>query len=332
MIGNELLLQVLPASVTVGDTMNQKNRYPTRGRLWRMWPDAELPMPRTARYDWELTDDGWLLPQPSGEDAEPPIELHLREMREVDSRSPEQLRDLCGVVGAVVHTSHPYRGVVSSDLGLHLWLGAAQLFADNIGDQLGLPVADWERRKLLSLSTEEPVVHVREVAARVETVRVLVDHAELALAGERTAEVWRRLGVFNDDALTEHDDHLSRARGVRPRSEERDPERLAWAEFRETLNYGLTEFSPRLIAAIESEPQTDDVTTAFAAACAMVFNDLRDGIPYKRCKDETCGRLFRRQIGRSENKNKPRSSGVEFCTWAHARNQWRRDKRHEADR
>ena len=81
---------------------------------------------------------------------------------------------------------------------------------------------------------------------------------------------------------------------------------------------------------IESEPDTSDVITAFGAACSFVFNDLRDQIPYKYCAYEKCGQLFKRQLGRAEGKNKPRSSGVRYCTWRHALNQSRDERKREA--
>jgi hypothetical protein len=63
--------------------------------------------------------------------------------------------------------------------------------------------------------------------------------------------------------------------------------------------------------------------------CSRIFDDLRDGQPYKVCTDETSGRIFVDNWGDQEARNRPRSSGVEYCTWSHARNQSRRERRRE---
>jgi hypothetical protein len=298
--------------------MNKENRYPRR----RQWPDVELPTPRVSYWRYELIAGGWLVPQLGTlKLAPPPAELHLREMREVDAGDPEALRQLCEEVGEVVDYGTPWSGVVGRRKLPEVAMAHAIAQADNIGDQLGLPEADWDSRPA-------EAVHAREVGLRVASVRLLVEHTRLYLAGDRVAPVWQRVGAFDEDPFwTKHDEQLASALGERPLADE-SPEVVGWARFAGYLNDGLEEFSPRLLAFnIESEPDFGDVVTAYGAACALIFNDLRDGNPYRVCADETCGRLFRRQLGRSKGVNKPRSSGVEFCTWAHARNQSRRERR-----
>ena len=215
------------------------------------------------------------------------------------------------------------RGVVSPVVLDHVARPHAQIQADKLGEALGLPTSEWDRRP-------PGGVHLREVALRVDYVRLFVDHARLALEGKPTSPAWQRIGAFDEDAMSEQDEAMAVMLGERPLGDE-SPETVAWARFAGWLNIGLSELSPRILTFhVASEPDPSDVVTAFTAACAQVFNDLRDQLPYKVCADETCGRLFRRQLGRSKGLNKPRSSGVEYCTWAHARNQSRRERRREA--
>jgi hypothetical protein len=299
--------------------MKKENRYPPTH-----WPDTELPAGRIDGGRFQLDDGGWISRELMSFDLRPPpLELHLREMREVDPASPDGLRGLCDLVGAPLDWGQPWRGVTSPRMLPHIAQVHAQRQADNLGDQLDLPPANWSSRPARAF-------HVREVALRVALVRLLVDHVDSALSGADTAPVWQRAGFFEEDALTQHEEAASELVGERPLSDE-SSETVAWARFAEALNEGLSEFSPRLLTLnIESEPDTSDVVTAYAASCAHLFNDLRDQVPYRRCADETCGRLFRRQIGRSKGINKPRATGVDFCTHRHAMNQSRRDRKRAA--
>jgi len=72
-----------------------------------------------------------------------------------------------------------------------------------------------------------------------------------------------------------------------------------------------------------------DVVNAYTAACVLIFNDLVEGGPYLTCGDETCGRIFRRQLGRSGGTYN-RTEGVAYCTPQHARNQSPRERRRRA--
>lgn len=301
--------------------MNKQNRYP----LPQGWPDLELPLPRVRLWRLTLSSDGWLIPEglTGGYLDQPPPELHLREMRDVSTSDPAALRDLCQEVGEPLLSANPAIGVVGRAARPHLAIAHAQAQADNAGNQLGLPPANWGERPPLS-------VHVREVALRVEYTRLLVQHARLALLGQPTAPVWQRAGFFHEDAVSVAEEAIAEAAGFAALGDER-PETVAWARFSGLLNDGLAELSPRLLGLdIESEPDVSDVASSYAAACSRIFNDLRERRPYKVCADETCRRIFRRQLGRSEGKNRPRSTGVEYCTWSHARNQSRRERRREA--
>lgn len=304
--------------------MIKKNSYPPPKR----WPDAELPLPRVVLRKYDLSDDGWLVPVAGTLNwAHPPPELHLREFRETDIASPDSLRSLCQEAGEIVVPARPWLGVIGPGVFDQAARPDAEQVADELGAHLKLPAADWAHRTGGSLDH----VHVREVALRVWWVRIFVMHATRVLDREAVAPLWQQLGVLDDetDPLRSSHERTAVAHGFKPLGDE-EAEVVARARFATQLNNGLVELSPRLLDFhVESEPDLSDVTSAYAAACAMVFNDLRDQVPYKVCADETCGRLFRRQLGRSKGINKPRSTGVEFCTWSHARNQSRRARRRE---
>lgn len=191
-----------------------------------------------------------------------------------------------------------------------------ELTTANIASQLGLPVpTDWRSRPPVA-------THVSEAAARLIFMRRMVEHVDDALAQRATAPGWQRIGFLD----LEREDAFP---GERPLSEEH-PETLAWYFFANMLNQGLTRVGPRLVPPdLDAAPYLGDIVDAFTAGCVMVFNDLHERIPYRRCADETCGRIFRRQVGRSEGAFS-RSEGVSYCSPQHARNQSQRERRRRA--
>jgi hypothetical protein len=98
-----------------------------------------------------------------------------------------------------------------------------------------------------------------------------------------------------------------------------DPE--AWRRLRDITDPALRDFHPRIQLG-------GDVinTTLYGVAMLQMINDLAGGTPYLRCANETCGRPFLRQRGRSEL-GQHRVSGVRYCDSYCARAQYQRDKR-----
>ncbi len=291
--------------------MNDTFRYSVR-------PDVPLHLPRTSRHDYALTDAGWVLRTGATYWARPPVELHLREMRDVQLTSPTSLVALCDAVGDVVPLGQPVSGLTNPGMTPRAAEALARSLAEASGRRLGLPPPTWANRPPRGF-------HVTEVAARVETVNVLVDHLARALAGDHTAPVWQALGVLDEDPAEER---MAALLGQVGRADT-DAETVAWAEFAETLNRGLNAaaLSPRVVVPRpETEPDTSDATDAFTAACVQIFNDLREGAPYRTCADETCGRIFRHQLGRSAGTFR-RAQGVAYCSPQHARNQSQRERR-----
>ena len=86
------------------------------------------------------------------------------------------------------------------------------------------------------------------------------------------------------------------------------------------LNYGLDPFSPVLLRGHES--LFSDVSL-YHVCCLELFNHIVEEAPYRRCANETCGRLFVRQRGRSVH-GQHRSRGVKYCSAECARAQAQR--------
>lgn len=89
----------------------------------------------------------------------------------------------------------------------------------------------------------------------------------------------------------------------------------AQAVLERTLTDGLAHFHPRL-----GEPPE---VTLYDACCLQLYGHMAEEARYRICANETCGRLFVRQSGRSV-KGGHRSGGVKYCSAHCARAQAQR--------
>lgn len=108
------------------------------------------------------------------------------------------------------------------------------------------------------------------------------------------------------------------------------------AFFLETgLDLALSPFRPRVFrpAAPGKRPQlapkrpfSESIPTFFLC-CLELFNHIAEQANYKHCRNETCGRLFVKQLGRSTH-GQHRTRGVKYCSAecakAQAQRQYRR--------
>jgi hypothetical protein len=67
--------------------------------------------------------------------------------------------------------------------------------------------------------------------------------------------------------------------------------------------------------------------TAYSAMVLQIVNDVEDSTPWKVCANEQCGRVFGRQQGRANVRN--RTVGVTYCSASCARAQGQRNRRKE---
>lgn len=285
-----------------------------------LWPPTALPLPRVHLGVLNELGGGWFRRGFDKHDQltdtrfeEPPLEMHLREIRDVDVSDPQALVGLVEAIGDPVDPEQPWRGFVNPRRLLKIAEREYPLHVENVARQVGIATPEtWADRP-------DEAFHVSEVAHMVVMVRLLTSHLVRALDGEPTAPTWQAAGFMDLD----EDWPPAVLHGF----DEEPAEAVAWYYFAEMMNDALVPFSARVIGpAIRSQPEVRDITTAYSAACLLIFNDLADGLPYRRCADETCGRVFRRQLGRSSGQFH-RSEGVAYCTPQHARNQAQRERR-----
>lgn len=141
--------------------------------------------------------------------------------------------------------------------------------------------------------------HVDEVTYRIRVLRRLAAHAVAFRAGDYVHPAWAGVGPTNKSRPVE------------------DQETSAWQHFTESANPALRRFHLR-ISVDRGGPDYDigiARPTAYEAAVLQLVNDLIEEVDYRNCAH--CGRVFARQIGRSEHYS--RSSGVMYCTPSCAR-------------
>lgn len=105
-----------------------------------------------------------------------------------------------------------------------------------------------------------------------------------------------------------------------------------WEFLVSSLELGLEDFHPRLVPAeidklrgrersrLLAEHVVEWSTDLYSIRCLELFNHIAERAIYKTCMNETCGRWFVRQQGRSVHDQR-RRSGVKFCSYTCARQQ-----------
>jgi hypothetical protein len=252
-----------------------------------VWPGQPVPVPHIPAVDKVSREGGWLfLDQPMSKYVEVPSEVYLREFRDTDPADVDQLAQLCS-------------------LGIIRPLSGARYFAD-----LPWVVADQWLRELAVVANEFALpfwggdqaegyeargrqkgwpVHATEVALRVRYAQRCTEHLLAYAAGEPLRQAWRDC---------EDDDK-------------------AWHNFTEVTGAALRDFHVR-VGGVH--------TTLYSVAMLQLVNDLAEEVPYLTCANETCGRHFVRQRGRSEYGGH-RMLGVSYCSNSCARAQYQRQKR-----
>lgn len=283
------------------------------------WPNEPLPALRLRTWPAAtISADGWIHAQPNRQAIESlipqviegPPELHLREFGDVDLHDEASLLEFVRTCGFPLEPNQPWAGVTNARLLEHLRPGYYKLMIKNFARQLDYGVPPLDDRP-----TGESA-HLSEVALRVFYVQQLVRHLEAVLLGESVSSVWQEIGGF---------DFASSELSNDPLLEDAPADTIAWYFFSELLNEGLSTISPRITPQGYGRSETSDIANAYTAGCVLVFNDLVERMPYRRCADETCNRLFKNQVGRSGGMYS--RSDARFCSPLHARNQSQRERR-----
>ena len=234
--------------------------------------------------------------------ADVPPELHLREFRDTPAGDLDALAELCSLgLIRTFDTTEPYRDLPLSTSGqwTRMLTDIWRLLPTDAywgGDET-------ERNKVSAPGLSGFPVHAAEVAIRVRHVQRATDHLIAYRNGDPVQRAWR-------DCENEYE---------------------AWRRFRDCIGAALRDFHVRVEIPAMQEPQEEFTiggvyTTLYSIAMLQLVNDLAEEIPYLRCANETCRRLFVRQRGRTKYGGN-RMRGVMYCSSTCARAQYQREKR-----
>ena len=233
--------------------------------------------------------------------AEVPSEVATREFRDTDPRDIDALAELCSL-GMI------YRVDWDDAAGDFPSRGVHRLAMDATSEAYGLSRVpddiDEERRELYR--RDKPLhrfpIHVAEVAYRVVHVQSCAEHVLAYLSDQPVHEVW--------PGCTDDID--------------------AWRRFSGIIERPLRDFPIHVRIQSGPEPSPADIgatrATLYSVAMLQLVNDLAEEVEYLKCHNESCGRLFYRQRGRSEYGGH-RTRGVRYCSSACARSQYQRERR-----
>jgi hypothetical protein len=277
-----------------------------------------VPVPRIPAVDKVSHEDGWLvLDRPSDSYVDVPSEVYLREFRDTDPADIDQLARLCSL-GLICPLTDPpfFHDLEWGTTGpvprlWSSWLGALAVQLDLPREPRELELEKGWRR------SAGKAVHVTEVAVRVWFVQRCTEHLLAYAAGEPVQPVWRDAVVY------------AGREPVRQPWRDAEDEAMAWRNFTEITDAALRDFHVRVSVATDSQPESaigGVHTTLYSAAMLQLVNDLAEEVPYLTCANETCGRPFVRQRGRSEYGGN-RMRGVLYCSNTCARAQYQREKR-----
>lgn len=220
-----------------------------------------------------------------------PHEVYLREAREVEIGDPESVLAFTREVGCMAHPSGR-----SLDLPAPWRDDQAHVMLTRHWATVGSGRLD------LATRPSDMHVHLAEVTFRLSLLRQMTDHA---IAHERSADV-RRAWL---DAPTEAD---------------------AWRLFVQCTSGALSRFHVRVwVPELDESADWDwgrGAPNLYELGTLQLVNDMAAGLALRVCANETCGRAFRRQLGRAEY-SQHRTTGVMYCSRECARAQAERERR-----
>jgi hypothetical protein len=261
------------------------------------WPGPPVPVPEVDRWDVELRGDFLHYLGPIAAVA-PPSELYLREARDMDPTDPEALADFTQSWGLLTGVGPTIFERLPTDV--------------TAGGPFPTLLAKAERFAQAEKLRSDFVVAAEAASWHLRAIRAMTIHWAIHLEGGDVREAWVGEGL-------EH----PQTRGK------------AWLWFQSYLNAGLQPFHVNVHVHVDDHEYTTigmRPPSAYAVMCLQLANTIAEETPFRRCGNETCGRLFVRQRGRARY-GQHRTKGVMFCSanCAHAQKQreYRREKQRQ---
>jgi hypothetical protein len=269
-----------------------------------VWPGVPVPIPPVLRPYGVERDGPWFLPKLDPWRPTPlaylPPEVYLRQFRDTPADDPDALAELCELGWILLLYKKPYYDLPLKD---ESWKASLARLEATLWPRQPIWGGDEAEREAVSAryrnrgDLSRPI-HAAEVALRVRMMQRTTNHLLAHLNGEPVAPAWR-------DCTDELD---------------------AWDNFIRFTGAALREFHVR----VELEPidrqAAPDETSLYTAAMLQLVNDLAAKETIHTCANETCGRPFVRQLGRSTYGGH-RRTGTLYCTSNCARAQYQRVKR-----
>lgn len=268
------------------------------------WPGHALPEPGVLAVEHVDQCGEWFGLRLGSSHVAIPREAYLREVRDADANSLDDLRKLAtmGIWRPLADGAGARDLAISDEKQLSNTLTRFHAEARS-----SMPPDDYDREPAYQLFEGCLPVHADEIAIRVRVLQMAVDHVEAYHAGRPLAPAWR-------DCETDAE---------------------AWEQFSRWSTAALRDFHVRVIVEAEGnedpEMRRGDVyTTVYGVAWLQLVNDLAEGLPMRVCANESCGRSFVRQLGRSVY-GQSRTEGIRYCSAdcarAQAQREYRRRKR-----
>jgi len=299
-----------------------KGRFLVTGdkQFWmEAWPGVPLKAPAVKLYAVSAVRGEYFLRGEQLGTGVPPAELHLRSLFDLHLDRPDDVARFLTTYGWI-------REAGPLDFAVRTY-GERRL---RVMDELWTddnPRPDWahmsfEEMQATRVDLPEYVL-AEEVAGRVTKLRNAV-RAWDCLSGSSD---WASLGREWEGAYMVDREALSFV--VAPGDTE-----MAAAFIDVAINRGLEVFHPRVFPSTLEGPHLPLSTSEpdlHEALCLMIYNDVAEGAPYRRCQNDNCGSRFKRKEGGSPM-GQPRTIGTLWycsvsCQEAQKAREYRRRQR-----